>query len=180
MLGTILSEHKKMSEHKKELCTINMTGTSLVICWVWTAALRMTNANLQWSLPAHEGRSWVLHWVCLELYSMCKLPKNRVNCWEHELSSDLHFNPVKLRICCKIVKLAGSILKARAGHSACCLSSFFQWQPEMMSSPFAKVEEMEKTFRDKWISNQDVLSFCYSLESHLKRKNMCEQLYSGK
>ena len=28
----------------------------------------------------------------------------------------LHFNPVELRICCKIAKLAGSISKARAGQ----------------------------------------------------------------
>ena len=35
--------------------------------------------------------------------------------------------PVELRICCKIAKLAGSFSEARAGQSACCLSSFFQW-----------------------------------------------------
>ena len=35
--------------------------------------------------------------------------------------------PVELRICCKIAKLAGSISAARAGQSACYLSSFFQW-----------------------------------------------------
>ena len=34
--------------------------------------------------------------------------------------------------------------------------------------PFAKVEEMEKTFRDNWISDADVLSFCDCLESNLK------------
>ena len=42
--------------------------------------------------------------------------------------------------------------------------------------PFAKVEEMEKTFRENVISDADVLSFCDSLESYLKRKNMWEQL----
>ena len=46
--------------------------------------------------------------------------------------------------------------------------------------PFAKVEEMEKTFRDIVISDADILSFRDCLESDLKRKNMCEQLMSGK
>ena len=45
---------------------------------------------------------------------------------------------------------------------------------------FAKVKKMEKTFRDKWISDADVLSFHNGLESSLKRKNMSEQLKSGK
>ena len=35
---------------------------------------------------------------------------------------------------------------------------------------FAKVEEMEKTFRGKSISDADVLSFCTCLESNLKGK----------
>ena len=42
--------------------------------------------------------------------------------------------------------------------------------------PFAKVEEMEKTFRDNRISGADVLSFCDRLESNLKRKNMWEHV----
>ena len=46
--------------------------------------------------------------------------------------------------------------------------------------PFAKVEEMEKTFRENGISDADVLSFRDRLESDLKRKNMWEQLKSGK
>ena len=40
---------------------------------------------------------------------------------------------------------------------------------------FAKVEEMEKTFRGNSISDADVLSFCTCLsclESNLKRNNM--------
>ena len=46
--------------------------------------------------------------------------------------------------------------------------------------PFAKVEEMEKTFRDHWISDADTLSFRECLESDLKAKNTWEQLKSGK
>ena len=33
--------------------------------------------------------------------------------------------------------------------------------------PFAKVEKMKKTFRDKWISGADLLSFLDRLESDL-------------
>ena len=45
----------------------------------------------------------------------------------------------------------------------------------------AKVEEimMEKTCRDHWISDDDVLSFCDSLQCDLKWKNMLEQLKWG-
>ena len=46
--------------------------------------------------------------------------------------------------------------------------------------PFAKVEEIEEIFRENKISNADVLSFRDRLESALKRKNMWEQLRSGK
>ena len=38
--------------------------------------------------------------------------------------------------------------------------------------PFVKVKEMEKTFRDNWISDADILSFCDYLESDLKWNNM--------
>ena len=38
--------------------------------------------------------------------------------------------------------------------------------------PFAKVEEMEKTFRDNGISDADILSFHDCLESDLKQKNL--------
>ena len=44
---------------------------------------------------------------------------------------------------------------------------------------FAKVEDMEKTFRDIVISDDDILSFRDCLESDLKLKNMWEQLKSG-
>ena len=44
----------------------------------------------------------------------------------------------------------------------------------------AIVGEMEKTFSDKVISDADVLSFSDRLEGSLKRKNMWEQLKSGK
>ena len=46
--------------------------------------------------------------------------------------------------------------------------------------PFAKVKEIEKTFRDNWICDADILSFCDHLESNMKQKNMWEQLKSGK
>ena len=38
--------------------------------------------------------------------------------------------------------------------------------------PFAKVMEMEKTFRDNRISDADILSFCDHLDSDMKQKNM--------
>ena len=47
------------------------------------------------------------------------------------------------------------------------------------SLPIAEVEEMEKTFRDNWISDADVLSLCDCLESYSKRKNLWEQLKSS-
>ena len=50
----------------------------------------------------------------------------------------------------------------------------------LFSLPFAKVKEMEKTFRVNRISDADILSFCDSLESDLKQKNMSEQPKSGK
>ena len=48
------------------------------------------------------------------------------------------------------------------------------------SLPSAIVGEMEKTFSDNVISDADVLSFSDRLEGSLKRKNMWEQLKSGK
>ena len=57
----------------------------------------------------------------------------------------MHFNPLELRICYKVAKLAGSISKARAGQSACCLSSFIQW-PMIPSSvcPLPKSRKWRK------------------------------------
>ena len=49
----------------------------------------------------------------------------------------------------------------------------------LLRLPFAKVEEMEKTFRDIVISDDDIQSFRDCLESDLKLKNMWEQLNSG-
>ena len=49
----------------------------------------------------------------------------------------------------------------------------------LLCLPFAKVEDMEKTFRDIVISDDDILSFRDCLESDLKLKNMWEQLKSG-
>ena len=49
----------------------------------------------------------------------------------------------------------------------------------LLCLPFAKVEDMEKTFRDIVISDDDILSFHDCLESDLKLKNMWEQLKSG-
>ena len=46
--------------------------------------------------------------------------------------------------------------------------------------PFAKVEEMEKTFRVNGISDADILSFRDRLASDLKWKNIWKQLMSGK
>ena len=81
--------------------------------------------------------------------------------------------PVEFRICCKIAKLTGSILEARGGQLACCPLSFFKWT---MMSP--SVCPFQKTFRDIGISRAYNLSF--RLESDFKRKNMWEQLKSGK
>ena len=46
--------------------------------------------------------------------------------------------------------------------------------------PFDKVKEMDKTVRDKWISDADVLSIHDCPESCLKQKKMWEHLKSGK
>ena len=71
----------------------------------------------------------------------------------------LHFNPVELRICCKIAKLAGSISKERARQSACCLSSFSQW-PMMSSSicPLPKLKKWRKLSEKMW---SVMLMFCH-------------------
>ena len=87
--------------------------------------------------------------------------------------------PVELWICCKIAKLAGSISESRAGQSACCVSSFFQWP--MMSSSFWPLPKSRKWRKYSETSWSVMLIFCHDcLESDLKRKNVCEQLMSGK
>ena len=51
----------------------------------------------------------------------------------------------------------------------------------LFSLPFAKVKEMEKTFRVNRISDADILSFCDSLESDLKqicRNNLSQVNYT--
>ena len=53
----------------------------------------------------------------------------------------------------------------------------------LFNLPFAKIEEMEKTFRDIVIIDADHIlseSFGDCLESDLKRKNMRDHLKSGK
>ena len=60
VLETTLSEHKKMSEHKKGALyhQYDWTFTTyLDICCIWTAASRTTMVNLQWLVPTHEGWS---------------------------------------------------------------------------------------------------------------------------
>ena len=116
---------RKCSNTRRELCTINMTGTFtiwLVICCVWTTASRTTIANLSYILMkvAHESYLQGCVWTILNVWTSKELDAllgTRVVMWV------LHFNPVELWICCKLAKLAGSISKARAGQSACCLSS---------------------------------------------------------
>ena len=82
----------------------------------------------------------------------------------------------------KLCKVA--ISEARAGQSGCCLTlsvKFLSMADDFyFRLPFAKVEEMEKIFRENWISDADVLSFHDSLERDLKWKNMWTQLKSGK
>ena len=55
---------------------------------------------------------------------------------------DLHLKPVELQICCKIAKLAGLIPMVKAGQSACCLPSFFQWL--IMSSSVCPLPKLRK------------------------------------
>ena len=68
------------------------------------------------------------------------------------------------------------------GQSDCCcpIKFFSMTNYVLFRLPVAKVEEMEKTVRDNWINDADILSFRDRLESDLKHKNMWEQLESGK
>ena len=131
---------------RRELCTINMTGTFtrwLVICW--TAASRTI-------------KNWML--------------ARNTSC---HVSFTLQ--PRELRTCYKIAKLAGSISEA---INLLSVKFLLVANDVLFRLPFAKVEEMEKTFRDIVISVADILSFRDCLESDLKRKNMWEHLKSGK
>ena len=198
LLRTILSEHKKSLNKRRELCTINMTGTVtrwLVICCLDAAVFSVKEDNGKptmslmksdeavnfsvtkfclFSLTGFMISKWT--WalpsrVCLELYWMCELLKNQMLCLEHELWV-LHFNPAQLQFCCKFPKLARFILKARAGQLACCLSSFFRLP--------CRGKWRKYSFKDNGISDADILSFRDRLEIDLKQKNMWEQLKSGK
>ena len=87
-----------------------------------TAASRMTMANQQWLLPSNEGRWWVLpSRVCLELYSMCE----RMGCLARNTIWHVRFTlwPHRIANLLQNCELAGLISKARAGQTACCLSS---------------------------------------------------------
>ena len=82
--------------------------------------------------------------------------------------------PRELRTCCKIAKLAGSISEA---INLLSVQFLLVANDVLVRLPFAKVEEMEKTFRDIVISDADILSFRDCLESDLKRKNMCVTVF---
>ena len=93
----------------------------------------------------------------------------RVGCllWTWVVLWVIHLNPVGLRICCKIAKLAGSISKERAGLLSVKFLSMAN--DVFFRLPFAKVEEMETTgsviligWRVTW------------------NGRMCEQVRSGK
>ena len=130
VLGTILSEHKKMSKHKKGalyhpydwnfdwLYAVSGLQCQGLQLWTYNGCQLLMKVSHESKIQGCvcKGRLWVLH-------------------------SSFTLQPS----CCEIAQLAGWILKAKAGQSACCLSSFFQWL--MMSSSvcpfkFAKVKEM--------------------------------------
>ena len=77
--------------------------------------------------------------------------------------------PRELRTCYKIAKLAGSISEA---INLLSVQFLLVANDVLVRLPFAKVEEMEKTFRDNRISDADILSFCDHLDSDMKQKNM--------
>ena len=127
----------KYPNTRRELCTINMTGTFtrwLLICCVWMAASRTT-------------KNWMLAW--------------NTSC---HVRFTLH--AVDLRICCKIAKLAGSFSEVRTGQLSCRLSSFFQWTM-MSSSvcPLRGNGENIQRHWDHWMSYADIWSFRDCLES---------------
>ena len=133
----------KYPNTRTELCTINMTGTFtrwFVISCVWTAASR-TSKNL--------------------------MVARNTSCHHHQCHVSFTLQPVELRICYKITKLAVSISEARAGQSACCLSSFLQWTT-MSSSicPLRGNGENIQRHRDQWCW------YSARLESGFKRKNV--------
>ena len=92
-------------------------------------------------------------------------------------------NSVELQVCCKRGKLAGSISKVSGTISLLSVKFLSMADDVFFRLPFAKVEEMDKSFRDNEIRDADVLSFrdrLETVESDLKRKNMWGQLKSGK
>ena len=208
---------RKYPNTRRELCTINMTWTFkrlLVICCAWKAASRTIMANQQWvqwnqmqlwslvsrnmCLSSLTGfmilstRSWVLPaWVFVIILNVWTAKELDALLRTRDVMWVLHFSTIQLQICCKIVKLAGSIchfLKVRADNQPAVCQVFFngQWHNPpppndvIFRLPFAKVEKIEKIFQDNGISHADALSFRDCPESDLKRKNIWEQLKSGK
>ena len=85
------------------------------------------------------------------------------------------------KACEPVVKLRNCDLGGESGTiSLLSVKFLFVANDVLFRLSFAKVEEMEKTFRDIVISDADILSFRDCLESDLKRKNMWEHLKSGK
>ena len=126
-------------------------------------------------------RSRVLPWrVCLELYSMYKLPKNWMLCWEHKLSCEFYTSTPSN--CESVVKLQSwqgwSWRLELENQPAVCQVSFNCWWC-LLQSVVCKFKEMEKIFRDNGINDADVLSFGNHLESYLKLTDMWEQLKSA-
>ena len=146
MLGTILSLRKKMSNQRKgalyhqyDLNFHNMCGDD----WLYAVSglesqrLQLWTYNGSFLLMklGHESYLQGCVWIftqgsqgCVWNYTQYEnCPRIECLAWItiYLIMWVLHsgFNPVELRICCKIVKLAGSIFKAREGQSACCLSS---------------------------------------------------------
>ena len=132
-MGTILSEHMKMSKHE-------------------------------------EGA--LFHQYDLNFYKMIDHKELDALLGIRVVKWVLRFNPVEMRICCKISKLAGSIWKARAGQSAFCLSSFFHWP--MMSSSVCPLPKSRK-WRKHSEATESVMMF-----ERLETENWWEQLKSGK
>ena len=105
VLGTILSEHKKMSKHKKGalyhpydwsfdwLYAVSGLQCQRLQWWTYNGCQLLMKVSHESNIQGCvcKGRLWVLHSrVCLELYSVCKLPKGWMACLEHKLSCEFY------------------------------------------------------------------------------------------
>ena len=111
--------------------------------------------------------------------------KNWMLAWNPICHASFTLQPVQLLVCCKIAKLAGLILEAKAGQSACCLSRFFLWI--MMSSSVCPLPKSMKWGKYSETMGSEMLIFCHfaiawreTWNGRICGSNLSQVYYTGK